>query len=165
LIRRAGQLSGVDGVFCFSIDGDAPTALALKIVAATYSTSVFNREQVADRGKLRPLLLSSLGAGVALIGGAGITLLENVLLPMRAAGKMSERKCRSAGSSAISSSINLSSGDAILPPPRSSDEHRLIPSQASQGIVRFMQAASPTVACRLAQSDELYAIKIEPNRK
>jgi uncharacterized protein len=44
-----------------------PTALALNIVAATYSTWVFNREKVVDWRTLRPLLLSSLPA--ALIGG------------------------------------------------------------------------------------------------
>src|SRR5580698_1670699 len=44
-----------------------PTALGLSIVAATYSTWVFNRKKVFDRGKLRPLLLSSLPT--ALIGG------------------------------------------------------------------------------------------------
>jgi uncharacterized membrane protein YfcA len=43
-----------------------PTALALNIVAATYSTWVF-REKVVDWRTLRPLLLSSLPA--ALIGG------------------------------------------------------------------------------------------------
>ena len=44
-----------------------PTALALNIVAATYSTWVFNREKVVDWRKLRPLLLSSLPT--ALVGG------------------------------------------------------------------------------------------------
>ena len=44
-----------------------PTALALNIVAATYSTCVFNREKVVDWRKLRPLLLSSLPT--ALVGG------------------------------------------------------------------------------------------------
>jgi uncharacterized protein len=33
-----------------------PTALALNIVAAAYSTWVFNREKVVDWRKLRPLL-------------------------------------------------------------------------------------------------------------
>jgi len=44
-----------------------PTALALNIVAAAYSTWVFNRKRVFDWSKLKPLLLSSL-PGV-LIGG------------------------------------------------------------------------------------------------
>jgi uncharacterized protein len=44
-----------------------PTALALNIVAAAYSTWVFNREKVVDWRKLRPLLLSSLPT--ALVGG------------------------------------------------------------------------------------------------
>lgn len=44
-----------------------PTALALNIVAATYSTWVFKRKKVVDWQKLRPLLLSSLPA--ALLGG------------------------------------------------------------------------------------------------
>jgi uncharacterized membrane protein YfcA len=44
-----------------------PTALALNIVAATYSTWVFNRKRVIDWGKLIPLLISS--TPTALIGG------------------------------------------------------------------------------------------------
>jgi uncharacterized membrane protein YfcA len=44
-----------------------PTALALNIVAATYSTWVFNRKRVIDWGKLIPLLISSMPT--ALIGG------------------------------------------------------------------------------------------------
>jgi uncharacterized protein len=44
-----------------------PTALGLNIVAATYSTWVFNRKKVVDWEKLRPLLLSSLPT--ALIDG------------------------------------------------------------------------------------------------
>ena len=44
-----------------------PTALALNIVAATYSTWVFNRKRVVDWSKLKPLLLSSLPG--AFIGG------------------------------------------------------------------------------------------------
>lgn len=44
-----------------------PTALALNIVAATYSTWVFNRKRVIDWGKLVPLLVSSMPS--ALIGG------------------------------------------------------------------------------------------------
>lgn len=44
-----------------------PTALALNIVAATYSTWVFNRKRVVDWSKLTPLLLSSLPG--AFIGG------------------------------------------------------------------------------------------------
>jgi uncharacterized protein len=44
-----------------------PTALALNIVAAAYSTWVFNRRKAVDWEKLRPLLLSSLPT--ALVGG------------------------------------------------------------------------------------------------
>jgi uncharacterized membrane protein YfcA len=44
-----------------------PTALALNIVVALYSTWVFSREKAVDWGKLRPLLLSSLPT--ALVGG------------------------------------------------------------------------------------------------
>jgi uncharacterized membrane protein YfcA len=44
-----------------------PTALALNIVAAAYSTWVFNREKVVDWRKLRPFLLSSLPT--AFVGG------------------------------------------------------------------------------------------------
>lgn len=44
-----------------------PTALGLNIIAATYSTWVFNRKKVVDWEKLRPLLLSSLPT--ALVGG------------------------------------------------------------------------------------------------
>jgi uncharacterized protein len=39
-----------------------PTALALNIVAAAYSTWAFNRNKVVDWGKLWPLLLSSVPA-------------------------------------------------------------------------------------------------------
>lgn len=44
-----------------------PTALALNIVAAAYSTWVFNRNQAIDWGRLKPLLLASLPT--AFIGG------------------------------------------------------------------------------------------------
>ena len=44
-----------------------PTALLLNIVAATYSTWLFNRGSLVDWGKLRPLLLASLPT--ALIDG------------------------------------------------------------------------------------------------
>jgi uncharacterized protein len=44
-----------------------PTALALNIVAATYSTWIFNREKAVDWKKLQPLLLSSVPT--ALLGG------------------------------------------------------------------------------------------------
>lgn len=44
-----------------------PTALLLNIVAAAYSTWLFNRESLVDWAKLRPLLLASLPT--ALIGG------------------------------------------------------------------------------------------------
>ena len=52
-----------------------PTALALNIVAAAYSTWVFNREKVVDWRKLRPLLLSSLPTALA---GGFIVLDERV---------------------------------------------------------------------------------------
>lgn len=52
-----------------------PTALALNIVAATYSTWIFNREKIVDWGKLRPLLLSSLPTALA---GGCIVLDEHV---------------------------------------------------------------------------------------
>ena len=51
------------------------TALALNVVAAAYSTWVFNREKVVDWRKLRLLLLSSLPT--ALVGGF-IVLDEHV---------------------------------------------------------------------------------------
>jgi uncharacterized membrane protein YfcA len=51
----------------FPVTEMRPTALALNIVAAAYSTWVFNREKVVDWRKLRPLLLSSLPT--ALVGG------------------------------------------------------------------------------------------------
>jgi uncharacterized membrane protein YfcA len=44
-----------------------PTALLLNIVAATFSTWLFNRRNLVDWAKLRPLLLASLPA--ALVGG------------------------------------------------------------------------------------------------
>jgi uncharacterized protein len=44
-----------------------PTALLLNIVAASYSTWLFNRENFVDWTKLRPLLLSSVPT--ALVGG------------------------------------------------------------------------------------------------
>jgi uncharacterized membrane protein YfcA len=44
-----------------------PTALLLNIVAASYSTWLFNRGSLVDWAKLRPLLLSSLPT--ALVGG------------------------------------------------------------------------------------------------
>jgi uncharacterized protein len=52
-----------------------PTALGLNIVAATYSTWVFNRKKVVDWEKLQPLLLASLPT--ALVGGF-IVLDESV---------------------------------------------------------------------------------------
>jgi uncharacterized membrane protein YfcA len=52
-----------------------PTALALNIVAATYSSWIFNRERVVDWQKLRPLLLSSLPMALA---GGFIVLDEHV---------------------------------------------------------------------------------------
>jgi uncharacterized membrane protein YfcA len=52
-----------------------PTALALNIVAATYSTWVFSRNKVVDWQKLRPLLLSSIPAALA---GGFIVLDEHL---------------------------------------------------------------------------------------
>lgn len=52
-----------------------PTALGLNIVAATYSTWVFNRKKIVDWEKLRPLLLSSLPTALA---GGFIVLNESV---------------------------------------------------------------------------------------
>lgn len=52
-----------------------PTALALNIVAAAYSTWVFNRKKVVDWRKLRPLLFSSLPTALA---GGFIVLDERV---------------------------------------------------------------------------------------
>ena len=51
------------------------TALALNIVAAAYSTWVFNRKKVVDWRKLRPLLFSSLPTALA---GGFIVLDERV---------------------------------------------------------------------------------------
>jgi uncharacterized membrane protein YfcA len=44
-----------------------PTALLLNVIAATYSTWLFNRDKLVDWTKLRPLLLASLPT--ALVGG------------------------------------------------------------------------------------------------
>ena len=52
-----------------------PTALALNIIVAAYSTWVFSRERIVDWGKLKPLLLSSLPT--AFVGGL-IVLDEHV---------------------------------------------------------------------------------------
>jgi uncharacterized membrane protein YfcA len=52
-----------------------PTALLLNIVAATYSTWIFNRGGLVDWAKLKPLLVASLPT--ALIGGS-IVLDEHV---------------------------------------------------------------------------------------
>jgi uncharacterized membrane protein YfcA len=55
-----------------------PTALALNIVAAAYSTWVFNRKRAADWRKLKPLLLSSLPGAFA---GGLIVLDEHLYKP------------------------------------------------------------------------------------
>jgi uncharacterized protein len=52
-----------------------PTALALNIVAAAYSTWMFNRRQAVDWRKLKPLLLSSLPAALA----GGLIVLDEHL--------------------------------------------------------------------------------------
>ena len=54
-----------------------PTALGLNIVAATYSTWMFNRKKVVDWEKLRPLLLASIPT--AMVGGF-IVLDERVYM-------------------------------------------------------------------------------------
>jgi uncharacterized membrane protein YfcA len=51
----------------FSPNEMRPTALLLNIIAATYSTWLFNRGSLVDWTKLKPLLLASLPT--ALIGG------------------------------------------------------------------------------------------------
>ena len=51
----------------FPLNEMRPTALLLNIVAATYSTWLFNRRSLVDWVKLRPLLLASLP--MALVGG------------------------------------------------------------------------------------------------
>jgi uncharacterized membrane protein YfcA len=52
-----------------------PTALGLNIIAAAYSTWVFNRKKVVDWAKLRPLLFASLPTALA---GGFIVLDEHV---------------------------------------------------------------------------------------
>ncbi|MGY8633348.1 sulfite exporter TauE/SafE family protein [Bradyrhizobium sp. 14AA] len=52
-----------------------PTALLLNIVAATYSTWLFNRGSHIDWGKLRPLLIASLPTTLL---GASIVLAEEI---------------------------------------------------------------------------------------
>lgn len=52
-----------------------PTALLLNIVAATYSTWLFNRGSHIDWAKLRPLLIASLPTTLA---GASIVLAEDI---------------------------------------------------------------------------------------
>jgi uncharacterized protein len=59
----------------FSPSEMRPTALALNIVAAAYSTWIFNRKKVVDWRKLRPLLFSSLPTALA---GGFIALDERV---------------------------------------------------------------------------------------
>jgi uncharacterized membrane protein YfcA len=67
LARRGTAFLALMAFATFPSTEMRPTALALNIVAATYSTWVFNREKVVDWRKLRPLLLSSLPT--ALVGG------------------------------------------------------------------------------------------------
>jgi uncharacterized protein len=72
LYATVGQAGGtaflaVMAMASFSSTEMRPTALLLNIVAATYSTWLFNREDLVDWPKLRPLLLASLPT--ALVGG------------------------------------------------------------------------------------------------
>jgi uncharacterized protein len=52
-----------------------PTALALNVIAALYSTWIFNQKRIVDWDKLRPLLLASLPTAFA---GGFIVLDENL---------------------------------------------------------------------------------------
>src|SRR5580704_7904468 len=72
LYATVGQAGGtaflaVMAFASFASNEMRPTALLLNMVAATYSTWLFNRGNHVDWSKLRPLLLSSLPT--ALIGG------------------------------------------------------------------------------------------------
>ena len=62
-----------------------PTALLLNIVAATYSTWLFNRGHHIDWTKLKPLLIASLPT--ALVGGV------TILAERSAAGLQHDRVC------------------------------------------------------------------------
>lgn len=84
LYATAGQAGGTAFLALMAFVGFPPsamrpTALALNIVAATYSTWILNREKVVDWKKLRPLLLSSLPAALA---GGFIVLDERVYKTM-----------------------------------------------------------------------------------
>ena len=61
-----------------------PTALALNVVVATYSTWVFNRNRVVDWPMLRPLLFSStpmaLGGGLIVLGDYIYKPMTGILL-------------------------------------------------------------------------------------
>jgi uncharacterized protein len=80
LYATVGQAGGtaflaVMAFSSFAADQMRPTALLLNIVAATYSTWLFNRGKHVDWAKLRPLLLASLPT--ALLGGV-IVLNEGI---------------------------------------------------------------------------------------
>jgi uncharacterized membrane protein YfcA len=65
LYATVGQAGGtaflaVMAFSSFAANEMRPTALFLNIVAATYSTWLFNRGKLVDWAKLRPLLLASL---------------------------------------------------------------------------------------------------------
>ncbi|SRR6266446_18255 len=80
LYATVGQAGGtaflaVMAFSSFAADEMRPTALLLNIVAATYSTWLFNRGKLVDWAKLRPLLLASLPT--ALLGGV-IVLDERI---------------------------------------------------------------------------------------
>jgi len=66
-----------------------PTALLLNIIAATYSTWLFNRGKLVDWAKLRPLLLASLPT--ALVGGF-IVLDESVYKAVTGAVLLVQRR-------------------------------------------------------------------------
>jgi uncharacterized protein len=99
-----------------------PTALALNIVAAAYSTWVFNREKVVDWQKLRPLLFASVPT--ALVGGfivldervykttTGIVLLlaGAAMILHRALADDRDRETPLAGAIGVGAVIGLVSG-------------------------------------------------------
>jgi uncharacterized membrane protein YfcA len=99
-----------------------PTALALNIVAAAYSTGVFNRKKVVDWRKLRPLLISSLPT--ALAGGlivldervykiaTGVVLLLAGIAMILRRGLASDPDCEMPlwGASGVGAAVGLVSG-------------------------------------------------------
>jgi uncharacterized protein len=80
LYATAGQAGGTAfltlmAFAAFPLSEMRPTALGLNILAAAYSTWIFNRAKVIDWRRLRPLLLSSLPTALA---GGFIMLDERV---------------------------------------------------------------------------------------